>query len=161
MKIPSLVAIQVRPAKGAPCQDLSSVHLEAGFGPLGDYGTEAGRSRGAPRRPKEQVTLIAREDLEAFRTQTGIALSHAESRRNLLVQGVDLNALVGRAFRLGSVLLKGIEPCDPCRPLERKTYPGVLKGLMGRGGLRAEVVTGGEVQIGDSIEVEAEPGSDC
>ena len=81
----------------------------------------------------------------------GIDLSAAESRRNLLTRGVDVNELVGRRFAVGEVECAGIELCEPCRHLEGLTRPGVLKGLVHRGGLRAAVVRGGDIAVGDPV----------
>jgi MOSC domain-containing protein YiiM len=97
------------------------------------------------------LTLVASEALEALAEETGLWLTAAESRRNLLTRGIDLNALVGKRFRVGEVKCDGIELCEPCRHLEGLTYPGVLRGLVHRGGLRAAIVRGGEIRVGDAI----------
>ena len=68
-----------------------------------------------------------------------------------MTRGIDLNALVGHRFRVGEVECRGDRLCDPCRPLERRTERGVLKGLANRGGLRADVVVGGTIAVGDAI----------
>lgn len=97
------------------------------------------------------LTLIASEALEALASEIGLVLTAAESRRNLLTRGVDLNLLVGQRFRVGEALCEGIELCEPCRHLEGMTYPGVLRGLVHRGGLRAAIVEGGEISVGDAV----------
>jgi MOSC domain-containing protein YiiM len=106
-------------------------------------------------RPDEErdsdLTLIAAEALEGLFAETGIELSPAESRRNLVTRGVDLNALVGRRFRVGEVECEGIELCEPCSHLEGLTKPGVLRGLVHRGGLRAAIHRGGEIAVGDPV----------
>jgi MOSC domain-containing protein YiiM len=70
----------------------------------------------------------------------------------LLTEGVPLNELVGTTFRVGEVVLKGLELCEPCGYLEKRTFPGIKAALKGRGGLRCCVVKGGTVRIGDGIE---------
>jgi MOSC domain-containing protein YiiM len=106
-------------------------------------------------RPDEErdgdLTLIAAEALEALFAETGIELSPAESRRNIVTRGIDLNALVGRRFRVGEVECEGIELCEPCSHLEGLTKPGVLRGLVHRGGLRAAIHRGGEIAVGDPV----------
>jgi MOSC domain-containing protein YiiM len=97
------------------------------------------------------LTLIAAEALEAFRTETGIPLTAAESRRNVLTRGIDVNALVGRRFQVGEVECLGIELCEPCLSLERMTYPGVVKGMVHRAGLNADILTDGEIAVGDAV----------
>jgi MOSC domain-containing protein YiiM len=107
------------------------------------------------------VTLIEAEALEGLRADTGIELSHEDSRRQVLTRGVSLNDLVGRRFRVGSVELVGAELCEPCAHLQSLTYPGVLRGLVHRGGLRADVVREGRIAVGDPVAVGAvEVGSD-
>ena len=101
--------------------------------------------------PDEELTLIAAEALEDLRAETGIELSHEASRRNLLTRGIALNALVGRRFTVGEVLCEGIELCEPCRHLQSLTDPGVLRGLVHRGGLRAAVLHSGTISVGDAV----------
>src|SRR5919108_1531121 len=78
------------------------------------------------------LTLIAAEALEAFEQDTNIVLSAAETRRNVLTRGIDVNALVGKRFRVGNVECLGVELCEPCLHLQSLTRPGVLKGLVHR-----------------------------
>jgi MOSC domain-containing protein YiiM len=99
----------------------------------------------------EALTLIAAEALEGLRSDDGIELSHEASRRNVLTRGVDLNALVGRRFTVGAVLCEGVELCEPCNHLQSLTAPGVLRGLVHRGGLRADVLEGGTIAPGDAV----------
>jgi MOSC domain-containing protein YiiM len=101
--------------------------------------------------PGRALTLIAVEALEAFEAETGIPLSAAESRRNVLVRGVDVNALVGKRFRVGGVECEGVELCEPCLHLEGMTRPGVIKGMTHRAGLNADVLSDGEIAIGDAV----------
>jgi len=98
------------------------------------------------------VTLIESEVLDQLTLADGSQLAAAESRRNLVTRGVDLNALVGREFSIGPVRAFGQRLCEPCVHLERLTRPGVVAGLVHRGGLRADVLTDGEIRFGDKIE---------
>jgi MOSC domain-containing protein YiiM len=75
----------------------------------------------------------------------------ADSRRQVLTRGIDLNALVGREFMVGSVRCRGVELCEPCARLQSVTQDGVLKGLVHRGGLRADVLNDGDVSVGDAV----------
>jgi len=101
----------------------------------------------------EAITLIAAEALEGLRADTGIELSHEASRRNVLTRGIDVNALIGRRFTLGEVLCEGIELCEPCNHLKQLTEDGILRGLVHRGGLRADVLEGGTIAQGDALRV--------
>jgi MOSC domain-containing protein YiiM len=122
-----------------------SVRAEAGHGLEGEYHWSA-----TPE-PGQSVTLIAAEALEGLREDTGIELSHEASRRNVLTRGVDLNALVGRRFTVGAVECEGVELCEPCNTLAKLTERGVLRGLVHRGGLRADILAGGEIAVGDAV----------
>jgi MOSC domain-containing protein YiiM len=98
------------------------------------------------------ITLVEAEALEAFREDTGIELSHAEIRRQVLTSGVRLNDLLGKRFRVGEVEAVGAEWCEPCNHIEGLTYPGVLKGMVHRAGLRADIVQAGRIAVGDRVE---------
>ena len=97
------------------------------------------------------ITLIEAEALEAFREDTGIELTHAEIRRQVLTTGVRLNDLVGKRFRVGGVEAVGAEWCEPCNHIESLTYQGVLKGMVHRAGLRADIVQAGRIAVGDAV----------
>ena len=101
--------------------------------------------------PGVAITLIAAEAIEAFVQETGISLTAVETRRNVLTRGIDVNALVGKRFRVGDVECVGVELCEPCTSLEAMTRPGVLKGMVHRAGLNADVLTDGEIAVGDVV----------
>jgi MOSC domain-containing protein YiiM len=98
------------------------------------------------------ITLVEAEALEAFHEETGIELSHAEIRRQVLTSGVRLNDLLGKRFRVGGVEAVGVEWCEPCQHIENLTYPGVLKGMVHRAGLRADIVQPGQIAVGDEVD---------
>ena len=100
--------------------------------------------------PKRELTLIAREDLAAMAAD-GVPLPASESRRNVLVSGVPLASLVREEFRLGAIRVRGVRLCQPCKYLARKTGLGVLPVMIGRGGLRAQILDEGVLQVGDSV----------
>src|ERR671936_1337494 len=100
------------------------------------------------------LTLIAAEALEALEQDTNIVLSAAETRRNVLTRGIDVNALVGKRFRIGDVECRGVELCEPCTHLQSMTQPGVLNGLVHRAGLNADILNDGEIAVGDPVTVE-------
>lgn len=137
-------AIHTGAVDGGPLERVAEVTVEAGMGIVGDrkYGLGDHGS---------QLTLIAAEGIEAMAAETGIALEPVETRRNLLTRGLELETLIGRRFRVGEVVCEGIGPCHPCAHLERLTRPGVLRGLVGRGGLRADVLVSGQIRVGDRI----------
>ncbi len=87
----------------------------------------------------------------AWHASYEITLAPNDARRNLLTRGVPLNHLVGKTFTVGTVVLRGIRLCEPCGHLEKLTCKGVEKGLAHRGGLRAQVVSGGVLEVGAAI----------
>ncbi len=100
---------------------------------------------------EREVTLIEIEAIEALKRDYGIELDPGSSRRNIVTRGVPLNHLVGREFRVGEVTLRGIRLCEPCEHLESLTQRGVIRGLIHRGGLRAQVLTAGPIRVGDAV----------
>ncbi len=68
------------------------------------------------------------------------------------MRGMALDDLIGRRFRVGEVECFGQRRCEPCAHLERLTRSGVLRGLVHRGGLRADVLSGGGIRTGDRVE---------
>lgn len=99
-----------------------------------------------------QLTLIEAEALEALREETGIELAPAETRRNVVTRGVRLNDLVGRRFTVGPVHCEGVRLCEPCVHLEELTGKPVNRPLIHRGGLRANILSGGVIRVGDAVQ---------
>lgn len=102
------------------------------------------------------LTLIEAEALDDLVLPDGSRIAYADARRNIVTRGIDLNALVGRRFRIGSVECLGQRLCEPCSHLERLTTKGALRALIHRGGLRADVLSGGEITTGASITTHEE-----
>jgi len=144
----SLLAIHVAAARGEPTRSIEEALVVVGRGIEGDRNAAAGRAGGNGR----EVTLIEVEAIEAVKLDDGIELAPGDARRNLVTRGVALNHLVGRTLRVGGALLRGVRLCEPCAYLEGLTKPGVRLALVHRGGLRADVVEGGTIRVGDPIE---------
>lgn len=138
--------IIIAPESGADVATPSSVEAIEGRGLAGDRYLldEQGGSR------KGNLTLIEGSSFDHL-LSLGLELAGTELRRNLVVSGIDLNPLVGREFSVGDVLCRATELCEPCRYIERRTKPGVLAALVGRGGIRAEILSGGTISIGDPV----------
>ena len=131
---------------------VAAVNAVAGKGLEGDrYFDDDGTFSDEPRSDGRDITLVEAEAVEGLARDTGIELTPAETRRNVVTRGVALNDLVGRRFTVGEVECVGRRLCDPCSHLEKLTQPGVLKGLVDRGGLRADVVLGGVIRPGDRL----------
>jgi MOSC domain-containing protein YiiM len=119
--------------------------------PVGAVEVTAEGVRGDRYFGKRNLTLIEAEALEGLFHDAGIELTAAESRRQVLTRGVRLNDLAGKRFRVGEVECVGEEWCEPCGHLEGLTRPGVLRGLVHRGGLRADIVRPGRIVVGDEV----------
>jgi MOSC domain-containing protein YiiM len=148
MQSGTVEGIFIADSAGAQPRPVRSAAAVAGHGLEGDryFAAEGTFSdRGGDGR---DVTLVEAEAIQALAREHGIELGPGESRRNVVTRGTALNDLVGRRFRLGEVECVGRRLCDPCDHLERLTRPGVLKGLVNRGGLRADILTGGTLEVG-------------
>jgi MOSC domain-containing protein YiiM len=145
----SVLAILVRPEINQPVMTKNVVRAVPGAGLEGDYALSSpGEGKTGPDR---EVTLLEVEALEALKREKGIKLTFEQSRRNILTRSVPLNHLVGKKFQVGEVVLRGIRLCEPCKKLAQNTQPEVLPALIHRGGLRAEILTEGLLQVGDPI----------
>jgi len=144
-----VAALLVTPAAEAPLFRVAAAQAVAGSGLEGDRyadgsGTFSGSGRGY------ELTLIEQEALDAL-VADGIEVTWEEARRNVVTRGVDLDALVGHRFRIGSVECVGRRLAEPCAHLQRLAPPGVLSGLVHRGGLRADILSSGTIRVGDPV----------
>ena len=144
--------IQIAPMATEKLVSVREVQAVAGEGLVGDrYIKKAGTFSNKPGGGR-QITLIELESVEALKRDLKIELEPTQTRRNIVTRDVPLNHLVGRQFRLGhEVVLQGVRLCEPCEHLESLTLRGVREGLLHRGGLRADIITGGTIRVGDPI----------
>ena len=135
----------IAPAAEAPMVAADAVQAVPGHGLEGDryFDGEGTFSEGGG--TGREITLV---DLAALE---GAEVAPLEARRNVVVSGIDLDALIGRSFRIGEVECVGRRRCEPCAHLQRLTRPGVLRALVHRGGLRADIVSAGVLRVGDEI----------
>ena len=82
-------------------------------------------------------------------------LTADQHRRNVVVRGLDLNRLVGHEFQIGSVRCRGMRLCEPCTVVQRYAGRPVLRDLVHRGGLRADILADGEIHVGDTVRAVA------
>ena len=142
--------IYVSPEKGELPEPVESVRALAGRGLEGNrYFFDGDAPAG------QALTLIAAEAVEAMEQEHGISLEPRETRRNVVTRGIDVNELVGKRFRVGDVECLGVELCEPCTTLQSMTKPGVIKGLTHRGGLNADILSDGQISVGDAVVANA------
>ena len=141
----TVAAVLITEQAEAPLRRVDEAEALAGRGLSGDRyaagrGTFSGPGRGY------ELTLAEAEVLDE------IQLPWEQARRNIVTRDISLNDLVGRSFRIGSVECVGRRLAEPCAHLEKLTRPGLLRPLVHRGGLRADIITGGVIRLGDEIE---------
>ena len=135
-----IIHLQVKPAEGEPMKVVSSVEVIASYGLRDD--ASAGRS-------KRQVLIIERETLDEFNLPIG------DVRENITVEGIKLAGTpAGTRMRVGQALLEATLDCAPCEFIEAKR-PGLRKAMEGRRGTLFKVIEGGQIRVGDTIEVVA------
>jgi MOSC domain-containing protein YiiM len=133
-------SIHVGPDAGGELVSVESVRAIAGQGLEGD---RSFRPQGA--KPGQALTLVEAENVE------DVGLGVGETRRQLTVRGVRLNDLVGKTFKVGEVECYGVELCEPCEHLQSMTRPGIIKELVHRAGINADILSDGVIRVGDSI----------
>jgi len=141
-------AIWISPAAGAPADSVESVRALAGRGLEGDRHV-TGDGTFPSGLPGSALTLIEAEVCASFSP----ALAAEEHRRNVVTRGIDLNALVGHDFAIGDVHCRGMRLCEPCTVVDGYATRPVLRQLVHRGGLRADILQDGVIHVGDRVEV--------
>jgi MOSC domain-containing protein YiiM len=151
-----VVTIHIAAAAGAPMEERAVVTAVAGRGIIGDrYFAGEGFYSYYPG-PLREISLIEEETLEALARDHDLTVALGATRRNIVTRGVPLNHLVGREFRVGGALLRGVKLCEPCKHLVEVTgQRSLLPSLIHRGGLHAEIVADGEIQVGDPVFAQA------
>ena len=140
--------ILTAPAAGEPAELKPSVQALAGRGLEGDRYLLPTAATGKP--AEGNLTLIESAALDHL-LGLGLEQNAADLRRNILTSGIELNGLVGTEFMVGEVRCLGTELCEPCRYIEQRTADGVLKALVARGGIRAEILSSGTISVGDAV----------
>lgn len=141
--------VLVAPTAEAPLTRVDAAVALPGRGLEGDRYANGDGTFSAPGRGYE-LTLVEAEVLDE------IDLTWEDARRNIVTTGIALNALVGKRFRVGSVECVGRRLAEPCAHLETLARPGLLRPLVHRGGLRADILSSGAIAIGDEISALAE-----
>lgn len=166
----SLSPRSIAPVKGAPCrvnQILIADSPQNPVRPVGEARAVAGRGLEGDRyffgkgtftpatpKPEYEITLIEKENIDGFEARCGFTFTAVDARRNIVTEGIRLNHLVGKRFFVGEALLCGICLCEPCNHLPKAKSPERLEALAHQCGLRAQIVSGGQIRVGDPIRVE-------
>ena len=125
----------------------NQAYLEKGKGIVNDRYYENFKEK------KEQVTLINLEEINNFNKQVQQNIEPKDFRRNIIVSGIDLNKLIDKQIKINQVILKIHEICQPCKYLQDKLkLPRLVKLLVNKSGVRAEIITSGNLSVGDKIQ---------
>lgn len=155
-QVGQVVALMTAPHAAADAVTHTSITVRPG-GIDGDrYQNETGTFSTSPRRVGQDITLIEAEALDELEAR-GVPISPEQARRNIVTRSIDLDALIGKHFRVGEVSCYGQRRAEPCAHLERLTAPGTLRGLVHRGGIRADILETGTINVGDAIHEERHP----
>jgi MOSC domain-containing protein YiiM len=142
-----VVWVGIRPASRATIKILDAVKVTK-------LGLEGDRSTNNAPTNKRQVTLIQSEHLEAAASFLGISkIDPTLTRRNIVVKGLNLNALKGRKFQIGTAILEMTGFCYPCSRMEENLGKGGFNAMRGHGGITCRVISEGEIALGDAVEV--------
>jgi MOSC domain-containing protein YiiM len=152
MKLGEVVSIQIAPNATDTLKNLEQIRAVEGKGLEGDRYYNRTGTYSDKHDESREATFIESEALEALASDYQIELKGAESRRNISTGGVPLNHLVGKEFKVGEAVFRGIRLCEPCTHLEEVSGKRVRKGLIHRGGLRAQIVKSGLIHVGDEVE---------
>lgn len=147
----NVVSIHIAPSDAQPMQSVDEIHAVPGRGLEGDryFGKTGTFWKDEPDR---EVTLIESEAFEGMKRESGLDLHPSDGRRNIVTRGVALNHLVGQDFNVGDVRLRGLRLCEPCSHLAKVSQqPGILGGLVHRGGLRAQILSDGIIRVDDEL----------
>lgn len=137
----TVVAIHLGEERNPELWTVESVRAVAGKGLEGDRYFFADSAD-----PGRALTLVEEEEVE------NVGLAPGASRRQVTTRGVRLNDLIGKRFRVGEVECYGVELCEPCSHLERLTRPGIMRELVHRAGINADILTDGTISVGDPVE---------
>ena len=104
--------------------------------------------------PYNQISLIESESIDNYNIKFGLNISYIDFRRNVITKGVRLNYLVGKKFKVGDVVLEGIDLCRPCKHLsENLNQNNIIKEFLRNGGLRCQILSSAKINVGDQIQL--------
>jgi MOSC domain-containing protein YiiM len=133
-----------QPAGQNPVREVNQIECVAGRGIRGDRFFDFKENH------KGQITFFSREIFDALRRELRLPQAQpGATRRNALLTGADLNALIGTEFEIQGVRFAGVEQCKPCYWMDTALGPGAEAWLESRGGLRARILTDGILQRSD------------
>ena len=131
-----------------PIKEVNSIEVLTNKGVLGDRHFQEFND------PYNQLSLIESENIDDYNTRFGLNIPYIDFRRNVITKGIQLNDLVGKKLRVGNVELEAIDLCRPCKHLtEVLNQENILKEFLRKGGLRCQILSSSNINVGDKIEI--------
>ena len=131
-----------------PIKEVNSIEVLANKGIVGDRHFQEFND------PYNQLSLIESENIDYYNTKFGLNIPYIDFRRNVITKGIQLNDLVGKKLRIGTVEIEAIDLCRPCRHLtEMLNQDNVLKEFLRKGGIRCQILSSSDIKVGDKIEI--------
>ena len=144
-----VIEIGITNNKGSQIQNVNKVEASKGKGLINDRKFRENNHK------KSQVTLIEIENIKHFNNISKTNISPIDFRRNIITESIKLNELVEKEFFVGKIKLKAHDLCRPCKYLQNKLKQNnFIKEFLHKGGLRCEILTSGEISVGDIIKIE-------
>ncbi len=141
-----IISIYIVRKRSAAAESCDHVTVRSNFGIVGDYRSDKFQIG--------QITLIEIEAIDAMSRKLGYDIPASASRRQITVKGIELNELIGRNLRMGQILVRVEDKCNPCKNMETKIGPGAKDAMNDKGGIRCRIIEGGELHVDDKISVE-------
>jgi len=144
--------ILIAKTTGSALYSKPSVQIHSGKGIVGDrYYSQTSVSSSPEKEADFEITLIEQEQIDSFNQKTGFSYSAADFRRNVVTSGINLNALEGETFSIGTLKLKGVRLCEPCAYLAKLLGPEIMEHMVHKAGLRARILDSGVISVGDNL----------
>ena len=145
--MPKVIEIAVSENPRGQMKSLKNVEVIAGKGLVNHYHFKNDNEK------RRQITLIEIENINHYNQITRTSIPPKDFRRNIVTEGIKLNALVGSEFFIGEVKVKAHDLCRPCKYLQESlNQKNLVKELLRKGGLRCEILTNGKIFVGDEIK---------
>jgi len=146
--MPEVFKIGITSNNNQKINEVNSINVIANQGIIGDRHFKEFND------PFNQLSLIESENIDYYNFKYGLDIPYIDFRRNIITKGIKLNDLVGKKFEIGKVKLEGIDLCRPCRHLsEVLNQDNIIKEFLRRGGLRCQILTTSNIEVGDKIKV--------
>ena len=145
--MPKVIEIAVSENPRGQMKSVNNVETVAGKGLVNHYHFKNDSEK------RRQITLIEIENINHYNQKTRTSIPPKDFRRNIITEGIKLNALVGSEFFIGEVKVKAHDLCRPCKYLQESlNQKNLVKELLRKGGLRCEILTNGKIFVGDEIK---------